>query len=79
MKYLPIFTAYGYTNLACGGILLISATGTALKIRKGSRSAFAYTLVAFTFATGVVNSAEFMILGFPTTIETAYGELHASS
>lgn len=63
--YLPAYPAYGLASLGCGSVMLFSSTSTYLAIYRGSRSNFAYTLVAFTFATAVQYICLFLINGFP--------------
>jgi hypothetical protein len=63
MFYLA-FPAVTCTNLAAGIILIFTASYIINKIRKASKSPFAYTLAAFTFLDG----AQFLAFFFIQTI-----------
>jgi hypothetical protein len=58
------FLAYTYSNLCAGVIMMFSATYVLKKIFKGSKSKFAYELMAFTFLDGAQFFAIFFIYSF---------------
>jgi hypothetical protein len=56
-----LYPAVNYTYLA-SGIFMISASAYVIyKVYKGSKSQFAYVLMAFTFLDGAQNFAQFLI------------------
>lgn len=68
-----LWPAETYTTLGSGLILIVASYYTVKKIRKGSRSGFAYTLVAFTILNAVQDFAFFY-----QCIDTSY-ILHRSN
>lgn len=61
MPYKPQSPLNDWTNLTIGLILLIASSATIAKINQGSKSAFAYTLMGFSFASAMIS-----IIGFFT-------------
>jgi hypothetical protein len=59
--FLVLYPAYIYTNIAAGVILLIAAPYVIRMIWKGSKSLFAYALMAFTLIDGAQFFAFFCI------------------
>jgi hypothetical protein len=57
-----------YTYLATGAIQTTAASYLFYKIYHGSKSGFAYTLIAFTMIDGVLKFVEFIIYAFPHPI-----------
>jgi hypothetical protein len=53
--------AKNYTYLATGVFMMSASTYVIYKIYKGSKSQFAYVLMAFTFLDGALNFAFFFI------------------
>lgn len=63
-----IFPKYARSCLACGGIMLIASCATIYKISKGSRSKFAYTLMAFTLGNAIQDIAQFVLFSCPQEV-----------
>ena len=59
--YLP---AENYTYLASGVFMMSASAYVIYKVYKGSKSQFAYVLMAFTFLDGAQNFASFFILAY---------------
>ena len=56
-----LYPAYSYTCLATGVFMMSASTYVIYKVYKGSKSQFAYVLMAFTFLDGAQNFATFFI------------------
>ena len=56
-----------YSNLVSSVIIVIGSTFMLNKVNKGSKSKFAYWLIAFSLADGLVNLAFFLLDAFPIT------------
>ena len=59
---------YADVCLALSAVIFIVATATSFKIYRGSKSCFAYTLLAFTYAYGVQFGSVFVIFSFPGNV-----------
>ncbi len=55
------YPAMNYTNLATGVFMMSASAYVIYKVYKGSKSQFAYVLMAFTFVDGAQNFASFFI------------------
>ena len=55
----PINKIRDYTWLACGAIMVLAGGATLLKVHKGSKNHFCYSMQIFTFAFGLTNIAFF--------------------
>ncbi len=56
------YTAINYTYLLSGVFMMSASAYVICKVYKGSKSQFAYVLMAFTFLDGAQNFASFFIL-----------------
>ncbi len=63
-----VYPLYTYTYLASSLILIAAASYMFYKIYHGSKSGFAYTLIAFTMLDGAYNFANFLLYTFPHPI-----------
>lgn len=59
-----LFQAYAYTSLVSGLIMIFTSCYSIEKIWQGSKSTFAYALLAFTMLDGVQNFSTFFIYQF---------------
>ena len=71
------YPAYTYTNIAAGVILMIAAPYVLKKVWEGSKSTFAYALMAFTFLDGAQFFAFFFIQTFRHSIIVADKRIYA--
>ncbi len=56
-----LFPVISYTYLASGVLMMSASAYVIYKVYKGSKSQFAYVLMAFTFVDGAQNFAKFLI------------------
>jgi hypothetical protein len=59
-----IYPALTYTELGCGIFLVFASSYSILKIRQGSKSKFAYTLMSFTLLDAAQCFGDFFINTF---------------
>jgi hypothetical protein len=59
-----LYPAMNYTELVSGVFMMSTSAYVIYKVYKGSKSQFAYVLMAFTFLDGVQNFAYFFISVF---------------
>jgi hypothetical protein len=55
------YPALSYTSLASGVFMMTASAYVIYKVYKGSKSQFAYVLMAFTFLDGAVNFVTFFV------------------
>lgn len=58
--YYLLEPVYSYTQLGVGAVMICAALATTVKIYRGSKSGFAYILMAFTLGNGLVNVGFFL-------------------
>ena len=63
-----IFAKYAYMCLGCGLAIMFACSCIVQRICKGSKSTFAYTLLAFTMVDAIQDLATFFSLAFPQSI-----------
>ncbi len=63
-----LFSVLALTVLVGGLIMMIVAIPVYYWVYKGSKSTFAFTLLAFTFLDGASNFSQFFIFVYPKTI-----------
>ena len=59
-----LYPALNYTNLATGVFMMSASAYVIYKVSKGSKSQFAYVLMAFTFLDGTQVFASFFVYVF---------------
>jgi hypothetical protein len=69
------FPGYTYSELASGLIMMLAAPYVIYKAYLGSKSVFAYVLMAFTLIEGISNFASFFISAFRHPMY-ANGKIH---
>jgi hypothetical protein len=59
-NFVPIYKTRDYTWLTCGAIMVIAGACTFVKVYKGSKNIFCYTMQIFTVAFGLTNISFFL-------------------
>ena len=67
--FFPNSMILNYTRLSCGTIMVIAGAATYLKVYKGSKNHFCYTMQLFTVAYGLKNISVLFSVTFRKPVE----------